>query len=118
MIVIDSSDDEDDERISKTWTDYVDSYIKENDGNHDGAITARIRSKLKRNQRFLNRTIRKPTDMTQVVTTNSDYCRLDTKTLKTKPYYRADFYFLKKKSLQSTRQVDRTFKYFVSIDLF
>ncbi len=55
LIVIDSSDDEDDERISKNWTHYVESYIRDNEGDHDEAITARIRSKLKKNPRFLLR---------------------------------------------------------------
>ncbi len=55
MIVIDSSDDESDERISKNWIHYVDSYIRNNEGNHDEAITARIRSKLRKNPRFLLR---------------------------------------------------------------
>ncbi len=55
MIVIDSSDDEDDERISKNWIRYVESYIHDNEGNHDEAITARIKSKLRKNPRFLLR---------------------------------------------------------------
>ena len=55
LIVIDSSDDEDDERISANWTRYVDSYIRDNERNHDEAITARIRSKLRKNPRFLLR---------------------------------------------------------------
>ncbi len=55
MIVIDSSDDEDDERISENWTRYVESYIRDNEGNHDEAITARIKSKLRKNPRFLLR---------------------------------------------------------------
>ncbi|CAF1206769.1 unnamed protein product [Adineta steineri] len=109
LIVIDSSDDEDDERISQNWTRYVESYIRDNEGDHDEAITARIRSKLRKNPRFLLRNIKKPTDMTdrsltEVTTTNNDYCRLDTKTLKRKPCHRAGFYFYKRNSLRSTKQ--------------
>ncbi|CAF1233447.1 unnamed protein product [Rotaria sordida] len=109
LIVIDSSDDEDDERISENWTHYVESYIRDNEGDHDEAITARIRSKLRKNPRFLLRNIKKPVDMTdrsltEVTTTNNDYCRLDTKTLKRKPYHRADFYFYKRNSSRSTKQ--------------
>ncbi|CAF1010544.1 unnamed protein product [Adineta ricciae] len=109
LIVIDSSDDEDDERISVNWTRYVDSYIRDNEGGHDDAITARIRSKIRKNPRFLLRNIKKPADMsdrslTEVKTKNNDYCRLDTKTLKRKPYHRADLYFHKPNSLSSTRR--------------
>ncbi|CAF5022871.1 unnamed protein product, partial [Rotaria socialis] len=76
---------------------------------HNEAITARIRSKLRKNPRFLLRNIKKPVDMTdrsltEVTTTNNDYCRLDTKTLKRKPYHRADFYFYKQNSSRSTKQ--------------
>lgn len=55
LIVIDSSDDEDEERISANWTHFVESYIRDNEGDHDGAIAARIRSKLRKNPRFLIR---------------------------------------------------------------
>ncbi|CAF2052224.1 unnamed protein product [Rotaria magnacalcarata] len=109
LIVIDSSDDDDDERISENWTHYVESYIRDNESDHNGAITARIRSKLRKNPRFLLRNIKKPVDMTdrsltEVTTTNNDYCHLDTKTLKRKPYHRADFYFYKQNSSRSTKQ--------------
>ncbi|CAF1103055.1 unnamed protein product [Adineta steineri] len=92
-----------------SWTRYVESYIRDNEGDHDEAITARIRSKLRKNPRFLLRNIKKPTDMTdrsltEVTTTNNDYCRLDTKTLKRKPCHRAGFYFYKRNSLRSTKQ--------------
>lgn len=55
LILIDSSDDEDDERISVNWTEYIDKYFAENDRDHDGAITARLRSKLRKKARFLMR---------------------------------------------------------------
>ncbi|UJR08308.1 hypothetical protein I4U23_012579 [Adineta vaga] len=112
LIVIDSSDDEDDDRISVNWTRYVDSYIRDNEGNHDEAITARIRSKLRKNPRFLLRNMKKPMDMsdrslTEVKTRNNDYCHLDTKTQKRKPYHRADLYFYKPNSLCSIKQNHR-----------
>jgi hypothetical protein len=56
------------------------------------------------------RTIRKPTDESDridVITTNNEYCRLDTKTLKRKPCHRAGFFFNKRGSLRSTKQVIR-----------
>jgi hypothetical protein len=59
---------------------------------------------------LFNRNIKKPVDMTdrsltEVITTNNDYCRLDTKTLKRKPCHRAGFYFYKRNSSRSTKQV-------------
>ncbi|CAF0864520.1 unnamed protein product [Rotaria sp. Silwood1] len=109
LIVIDSSDDEDDERISENWTHYVESYIRDNEGNHDEAITSRIRSKLRKNPRFLLRNIKKPVDitdrsLTEVNTTNNEYCHIDAKTRKRKPYHLADFYFYKRNSSRSTKQ--------------
>lgn len=43
--------------------------------------------------------------LTEVTTTNNDYCRIDSKTLKRKPCRRASFYFYKRNSKRSTRQV-------------
>jgi hypothetical protein len=43
--------------------------------------------------------------LTEVTTTNNDYCRLDTKTLKRKPCHRAGLYFYKRNSIRSTKQV-------------
>lgn len=43
----------------------------------------------------------------EVLTTNNDYCVIDNKTLKRKPFYRAGFSFYKPGSLRSTKQVRR-----------
>jgi hypothetical protein len=43
--------------------------------------------------------------LTEVTTTSSDYCRLDPKTLKRKPCHRAGFYFYKRNSTRTIKQV-------------
>jgi hypothetical protein len=53
--VIDSSDDEDNERTSENGTHYAESYLRSNEGDHDEAITTRIRTKLRKKPRFLLR---------------------------------------------------------------
>jgi len=105
LILIDSSDDDDDERTSKHWTQYVEKYLNENQIDHDGPITARIRSKLKKKPRFLIRNLPK-SNQTPVEVTNidQDYCHLDTKTLRRKPYHRSAFYFNRRGAFRSTRQ--------------
>ena len=55
LILIESSDDEEDERISENWIRYIESYVRDNESDHDEAITARIKSKLRKNPRFLLR---------------------------------------------------------------
>jgi hypothetical protein len=41
----------------------------------------------------------------EVITMNNDYCHIDAKTLKRKPIHRAGFFFYKRGSLRSTREV-------------
>jgi hypothetical protein len=55
LIVLDSSDDEDDEHVSDGWTKYLECYLGENDADRDEATTVRIRSKLRKKPRFLLR---------------------------------------------------------------
>ena len=131
LIVIDSSDDEDDDRISANWTHFVDNYLNESEADHDEAITARIRSKLRKKPRFLlrwvksfcrkffilnfffsliNRNLPKGLESNsqppvRVTTMNNDYCQLDPKTLKRKPYYRSDFSFCAQRQFRAIRQV-------------
>jgi len=92
----------------KNWTHYVESYIRDNEGDHDEAITTRIKSKLRKNPRFLLRNIKKPSDMNDQslteVTTANNYGHLDAKALKRKPCHRAGLFFYKRNSIRSTRQ--------------
>ena len=44
--------------------------------------------------------------LSEMTTTTNDYCHLDTKTLKRKPYHRANFHFYKRNSLYLTKQVE------------
>lgn len=129
LIVIDSSDDEDGDRISENWTSYVESYLRDNENDHDEAINARIRSKLRKKPRFLLRyvfqhaappqssirsrsfrNLPKVMDLNdrsspEIRTTDNVYCHLDTKTLRRKPCHRPGFFFNKRGALRSTKQV-------------
>ncbi len=55
----------------------------------------------------MNRNLQTTNDQStpEVVTINNDYCRIDTKTLKRKPFHRAGFFFYKRGSFRSTKQV-------------
>lgn len=56
MITIDSSDDdEDEERICENGTNYVEAYLHKNEGDHDEAVTAHLRAKLRKKPRYLHR---------------------------------------------------------------
>ena len=112
MILIDSSDDEDEERITENGIHYTETYLHKNDGDHDEAVTARLRARLRKKPRFLHRyvipfndelvrkvaffyrrNLQTSTDQPapEIVTINNDYCRLDTKTSRRKPFHRAGF---------------------------
>jgi len=56
---------------------------------------------------FVHRNLQIPNDQStpEIITTNNDYCRIDTKTLKRKPFHRAGFFFYKRGSFRSTKQV-------------
>jgi len=56
---------------------------------------------------FINRNLQTSNDQStpEIVTMNNDYCHIDTKTLKRKPFHRAGFFFYKRGSFRSTKQV-------------
>ncbi len=64
---------------------------------------------------FINRNLQTSNDQStpEIVTMNNDYCHIDTKTLKRKPFHRAGFFFYKRGSFRSTKQV-----YSISIFFF
>jgi paired amphipathic helix protein Sin3a len=106
LILIDSSDDEDEERITENGTHYTETYLHKNEGDHDETVTARLRARLRKKPRFLHRNLQTSTDQPapEIVTINNDYCRIDTKTLKRKPFHRAGFFFYRRGSMRSTKQ--------------
>jgi len=106
LILIDSSDDEDEERLRENGTHYIETYLHSNEGDHDETVTARLRARLRKKPRFLHRNLQTSNDQSipEVVNVNNDYCRIDTKTLKRKPFHRAGFFFYKRGSLRSTKQ--------------
>ncbi|CAF4001433.1 unnamed protein product [Rotaria sp. Silwood2] len=107
LILIDSSDDEDEERICENGTNYVESYLHKNEGDHDDTITAHLRAKLRKKPRFLlRRNLSTLNDQStpEIITLNKDYCHIDTKTLKRRPFHRAGFSLYKPCSLRSTKQ--------------
>ncbi|CAF0731849.1 unnamed protein product [Rotaria sordida] len=106
LIIIDSSDDEDEDRICENGTKYVESYLHKNEGDHDESITAHLRAKLRKKPRFLLRNLSTLNDQStpEIITINNDYCRIDTKTLKRRPFHRAGFFLYKPGSLRSTKQ--------------
>ncbi len=55
MIIIDSSDDEDDERIKENGTHYTETYLHKTDGDHDETVTTRVRARLRKKPHFLHR---------------------------------------------------------------
>ncbi len=55
LILIDSSDDEDEERITENGTRYTETYLHSNEGDHDEAVGARLRARLRKKPRFLHR---------------------------------------------------------------
>ena len=59
---------------------------------------------------LLNRNLRVSTDQStpEVITINNDYCLIDSKTLKRKPFHRAGFFFYKRGAFRSAKQVNRT----------
>ncbi|CAF0962194.1 unnamed protein product [Rotaria magnacalcarata] len=106
LIVIDSSDDEDEERICENGASYVESYLHKNEGDHDEAVTAHLRTKLRKKPRFLHRNILITNDPStpEIVTINNDYCRIDAKTHKRKPFHCAGFFLYRRNSLRLTKQ--------------
>lgn len=124
LILIESSDDEDNERMMENGTHYAETYLHNNEGEQDEAVTARLRARLRKKPRFLhryeirkqsflfsmnlfNRNLQTSTDQStpEVMNINHDYCRIDTKTLKRKPFHRAGFFFYKRNSFRATKQV-------------
>ncbi|CAF4528545.1 unnamed protein product [Rotaria socialis] len=57
LIVIDSSDDEDEEKICENGARYVESYLHKNEGDHDEAVAAHLRTKLRKKPRYLHRNL-------------------------------------------------------------
>ncbi len=55
LILIDSLNDDDEERITENGTHYVETYLHGNEGDHDETITARLRARLRKKPRFLHR---------------------------------------------------------------
>ncbi|CAF4685393.1 unnamed protein product [Rotaria sp. Silwood1] len=106
LILIDSSDDEDEEKICENGTNYAESYLHKNEGDHDEASTAHLRTKLRKKPRFLLRNLTTLNDQStpEVITINNDYCLIDAKTLKRRPFHRAGFFLYKPCSFRSTRQ--------------
>ncbi|CAF3413330.1 unnamed protein product [Rotaria sp. Silwood1] len=106
LILIDSSDDEDEEKICENGTNYVESYLHKNEGDHDETSTAHLRTKLRKKPRFLLRNLTTLNDQStpEVITINNDYCLIDAKTLKRRPFHRAGFFLYKPCSFRSTRQ--------------
>ncbi|CAF0871113.1 unnamed protein product [Adineta steineri] len=106
LIVVDSSDDDDEERIVENGTYYAEKYLHGNEGDYDDTTMARLRAKLRKKPRFLHRNLRVSNDpsIPKIITINNDYCQIDTKTLKRKPFHRAGFFFYKRDSLRSTKQ--------------
>ncbi|CAF1317350.1 unnamed protein product [Adineta ricciae] len=106
LIVIDASEDEDEERTIENGTHYTEAYLHGNEGDIDEVVAARLRARLRKKPRFLHRNLRVSTDQStpEIVTINNDYCRIDSKTLKRKPFHRAGFFFYKRSSFRSTKQ--------------
>lgn len=55
LILIESSDDEDNERMMENGTHYAEAYLHNNEGEQDEAVTARLRARLRKKPRFLHR---------------------------------------------------------------
>jgi hypothetical protein len=55
LILIDSSDDEDEDKIAENGAHYADTYLHGNTNDHDETITARLRAKSRKKARFLHR---------------------------------------------------------------
>jgi hypothetical protein len=69
---------------------------------------------------FINRNLQTSNDQStpEIVTMNNDYCHIDTKTLKRKPFHRAGFFFYKRGSFRSTKQVCSISIFFFIILIF
>ncbi|UJR37933.1 hypothetical protein I4U23_030619 [Adineta vaga] len=106
LIVFESSEDEGEERITENGTLYTEAYLHGNEGDLDETMAVRLRTRLRKKPRFLHRNLRIPNDQStpEVITINNDYCRIDSKTLKRKPFHRAGFFFYKRGSFRSTKQ--------------
>jgi hypothetical protein len=48
-------DDEDEDKATENGTNYAQTYLHNNEGDYDEAITARLRTKLRKKPRFLLR---------------------------------------------------------------
>lgn len=90
----------------ESGTQYADTYLHGNENDLDEAVTAHLRGRLKKKPRFLIRNLRITDEQStpKVITINNDYCRIDTKTLKRRPFHRAGFYFYKQSAFRSTKQ--------------
>jgi hypothetical protein len=55
LIVIDSPEDEDEERIAENGIHYTEAYLRGNEGDDDEAVIARLRARLRKKPRFLHR---------------------------------------------------------------
>ena len=55
LILIESSDDEDNERMIENGTHYAESYLHKNEGEQDEAVIVRLRARLRKKPRFLHR---------------------------------------------------------------
>lgn len=55
LILIDTSDDENEEKTIESGTQYADMYLHGNENDLDEAVTAHLRGRLKKKPRFLIR---------------------------------------------------------------
>lgn len=55
LIVIDTSDDEDEEKQTESGTQYADTYLHGNENDLDETVTAHLRNRLRKKPRFLIR---------------------------------------------------------------
>jgi len=55
LIIIDTSDDEDEAKQTESGTQYADTYLHGNENDLDETVTAHLRSRLRKKPRFLIR---------------------------------------------------------------
>ena len=55
MIVIEASEDDDEERTIENGTHYTEAYLHGNEGDIDEVVAARLRARLRKKPRFLHR---------------------------------------------------------------